>query len=279
MNVIVVGCGRVGTELAYRLYQKGHRVTVIDQVDAAFDSLPADFRGHMVEGEVLNQDVLCRAGIEKADALATVTNSDALNAVVAHIAHTVYHVPRVVVRNYDPSWRLMHETFGLQVISSASWGAQRIEELLHGAPVSSVFSAGNGEVEIYEFIVPEAWNGRRLQELVPEEQCLPAALTRAGRAMLPVDETRIEAGDVIHLSATWEGIEALRVRLATRPLPLTEPEKVADQASPEAAAEPDVGQGVPDPETGQTDSQRPPEEELGVSEDQSARESDPTQEV
>jgi trk system potassium uptake protein TrkA len=213
MNVIVVGCGRVGSELAYRLYQKGHKVTVIDQVEAAFDSLPPDFRGHTVEGEVLNQDVLRRAGIEQTDGLASVTNSDALNAVVGHIARTVYRVPRVVVRNYDPRWRPLHEAFGFQVVCSASWGVGRVEELLHDAPLRGVFSAGNGEVEIYEFPVPAAWDGRKLQELLSAGQCLAVAVTRAGRAMLPSSETVLAAGDVVHLSATWEGIEALRARL------------------------------------------------------------------
>lgn len=214
MNVIVVGCGRVGAGLAYRLYQKGHQVTVIDHVAAAFDNLPPDFRGRTVEGEALNQDVLYRAGIDQADSLAAVTNSDSVNAVVAHVAHVAYHVPNIVVRNFNPRWRPLHEAFGLQVISSASWGAQRIEELLYHTDVRTVFSAGNGEVEIYELVVPEAWHGRSLQELVPNGQCLAVALTRAGRAVLPADDSHLEAGDVVYLSATLEGIEALRKRLA-----------------------------------------------------------------
>ena len=64
MQVIVVGCGRLGAELAHRLFKRGHDVTVIDQVAAAFDNLHPLFRGRTVEGEVLNQDVLHRAGIE-----------------------------------------------------------------------------------------------------------------------------------------------------------------------------------------------------------------------
>ncbi len=215
MNIIVVGCGRVGAELAYRLYQKGHQVTVIDQLDTAFDNLPPDFRGRMIEEEVLNRDVLRRAGIEQAGGLAAVTNSDSVNAVVAHVARAAYHVPNVVVRNYDPSWRPLHEAFGLQVISSASWGAQRLEELLYHAEIRTVFSAGNGEVEIYEFSVPEAWHGRSLQDLLPEGQCLAVALTRAGRAILPSDQMLLEAGDVVLLSATADGIEVLRQQLSS----------------------------------------------------------------
>ena len=62
--------------------------------------------------------------------MAAVTNSDSLNAVVAHIPRAFYHVPVVVVRNYDPNLRVVIEAFGLQTVSSTSWGAQRVEELL-----------------------------------------------------------------------------------------------------------------------------------------------------
>lgn len=213
MNVIVVGCGRVGAELAYRLFKKGHQVTVVDPVAAAFENLPPDFRGRTVQGEALNQDVLVRAGIEQAEGLAAVTNSDPLNAVVARVANMVYHLTNVVVRNYDPRWRPLLEAIGLQVVSSSSWGAQRIEELLYHSEVRTVFSAGNGEVGIYEFKVPQTWHGRLLQGLLPEGQCLAVAVTRAGRAMLPSAITHVQAGDLVLLSATLEGVEALRQRL------------------------------------------------------------------
>jgi len=222
MNVIVVGCGRVGAQLAYRLSEKGHQVTVIDERVIAFDNLPPDFRGRTVEGEVLSQGVLHRADIEHADGLAAVTNSDSLNAVVAHVARATYHIPNVVVRNYDPRWQPLQEAFGLQVVSSATWGAQRLEELLYGTDMRAVFSAGNGEVEIYEFTVPEIWQGHTLQELLSDLACVPAALTRAGRAVLPSLDTWLEACDVIHVSATLEGVEALRHRLYSQHL-LTQP--------------------------------------------------------
>ena len=213
MNVIVVGCGRVGSELAYRLFQKGHQVSVVDALPSAFDYLPADFRGRSVEGEVMNQDVLRRAGIEGADALAAVTNSDALNAVVGHLAQAVFHLPNVVTRNYDPKRRGIHEAFGLQVISSTTWGAQRIEEMLYGSELRTVFSAGNGEVEVCEFSVNQAWQGRPLGELLPVCPCSVVALTRAGRASIPAPDTLLEARDIVHISATQEAVAALRTRL------------------------------------------------------------------
>lgn len=213
MNMIVIGCGRVGAELAHRLHQKGHEVVIVDLAEDAFDNLPIDFRGRTVQGDALNQDVLLRAGIEDADGLAAVTSSDTINAVVAHIAHQSYAISSVVVRNFDSRWRSMLEVFDAQIVSSSSWGAQRIEELLYQQQTRTVFSAGNGEVELYEFAVSTDWEGRRLAELLNMHSCVPAALTRAGRAILPDCDTLLKTGDVLLVSATLEGSEALRRQL------------------------------------------------------------------
>ena len=72
----------------------------------------------------------------------------------------VYHVAHVVARNFNPRWRPLHEAFGLQVVSSTTWGAQRIEEMLHEAEVHPVWSSGNGMVDLYEFVVPESRQGQ-----------------------------------------------------------------------------------------------------------------------
>jgi trk system potassium uptake protein len=213
MEIIVVGCGRLGSALVYRLHQAGHKVAVIDAIIAAFSNLPADFSGRTHEGDALSQDVLIRAGIETADAIAAVTSSDALNAVVGHVARTVFGIKKVVVRNYDPQCRLLFEDFGLQVISSTSWGAQRIEEMLATAELQTVFSAGNGEIEVYEFAVPIDWRGKKLKEFLPIEECTPISITRAGRAILPDPETTLAEGDLIHVSATDQGSFSLREKL------------------------------------------------------------------
>jgi trk system potassium uptake protein TrkA len=210
MRVIIVGCGRLGAELAHRLFQRGHDVTIIDQVDAAFDNLHPLFRGRTLEGEVLNQDVLHRAGIEHADALAVVTNSDTLNAVVAHVARTAYHVPHVVARNFNPRWRPVHEAFGLQAVSSTTWGAQRIEEMLYETEVRPVWSSGDGMVDLYEFVVPESFQGRLLRDVFPEVPYVVVAFTRAGRPIPSPHETPLEAGDVVYLSPATESRETLR---------------------------------------------------------------------
>lgn len=213
MKAIVVGCGRLGAELAYRLFQAGHEVSVVDIDEKAFATLPSDFHGKFNEGDALNRDVLRRAGIENAESLAAVTNSDILNGVVGYVALTVFHVPNVVVRNYDPRYRSILEAYGLQMVSAASWGAQRMEEMMYHADVRAVFSAGNGEVEIYEVAIPEHCAGKRLGEIVSEGECAPVAVTRAGRAMLPDLKMVLQPGDILHVSATLEGAELLRAHI------------------------------------------------------------------
>jgi trk system potassium uptake protein TrkA len=216
MNYIVIGCGRVGSELAYRMFQKGHQVTVIDQSAAAFHNLPPDFLGRTLEGEALNQSVLNRAGIEQADGVALVTNSDPTNVVVAHAIRTTYNTQNIIVRDYDPRWRPLFEAFNLQVVSSSSWGAQRIEELLYNTGMRTVFSAGNGEVEVYEFTIPKPWEGSSLGEVMGTSECAPVGLTRSGRALLPDCDTALQENDIVLVSATFNGIQTLRNKLNSR---------------------------------------------------------------
>lgn len=216
MNFIVVGCGRVGAELAFKLFKLGHQVTVVDQDEQSFNRLDTDFRGRTIEGEAVAADTLERAGIESADGIAVVTNSDTLNAVIGHTARAYYKVPQVIVRNYDPALRGMIESFGLQMVSSTAWGAERLQELLLDPSFRAVFSAGNGEVELYEMMIPIAWHGKSIDSLIQGcRDCVVVALTRAGRAEIPSGEQTFMAGDILAVSATFEGVKDLRARLET----------------------------------------------------------------
>lgn len=216
MKIIVVGCGRIGAELAYSLFKRGHQVSVVDDNVNSFNNLPPDFEGKHQEGDAMNQDVLLRAGIQNCDALAAVTNNDTLNAVVSHIAKTEFNVPNIVARNYDPHLRPVFEAFNIQIISSTSWGAQRIEELLIDAEGRTVFSAGNGEVEIYEIKIPNAWNGKNVGDLVTCTDCKWLAITRAGSAFLPEENSVLHSGDILTVAATFNGITETRENLRER---------------------------------------------------------------
>lgn len=215
MNFIVVGCGRFGSELAYRLFQNGHQVVVVDSNQQSLNRLDPQFRGRTVIGDTLSADTLSRAGADNAEGIAVVTNSDALNAVVGHTVRIHYpNVKQVVVRNYDPAMRDMLEAFGLQLVSSTAWGAERVQELLIDPSFRAVFSAGNGEVEMYEMYISQKWNGLSVAELLKGcSEIVAVALTRAGRAELPSQTATLQQGDILTVSATLEGVRALREKL------------------------------------------------------------------
>jgi len=212
MNIIIVGCGRVGVELALALHQN-HVVSVIDRNPLSFDRLGLHFSGRTVQGHGMDRTVLERAGIEKAAALAAVASSDNVNAIVSRIARDIYHVNRVVARSYNPRRAPIYEKLNLQTVSSSSWGAQRIEQLLVHPGLQSISSAGNGEVQVYELTVPSEWDGCRVSELVPMEHAIPVALARNGKGILPRPETILQLQDILQVSSTPEGVKILRERV------------------------------------------------------------------
>lgn len=209
MNVIVVGCGRVGVELAHTLH-KEHAVTVIDKNARAFDQLGLDFLGRTVQGDALDRKTLQRAGVETAGALAAVTSSDNVNAIVARIAKDVFHVGRVVARVYKPSRAPIYDKLELKTVSSSSWAAQRIKQMMTHPGLTSISITPEGEVQIYEMRVPEKWAGHRLSEFLPEGKAVPTIVQRNGRSILPTMATVVEEDDVLQLSASTEGAELLR---------------------------------------------------------------------
>jgi trk system potassium uptake protein TrkA len=212
MNIIIVGCGRVGVELALALHQN-HNVSIVDRNLRAFDRLGLHFTGRTIQGHGMDRTALERAGIETARALAAVTSSDNVNAIVARVARDIYHVQRVVARLYNPRRAPVYEKLDLQTISSSSWGAHRIEQLLLHPGMQSVSSAGNGEVQIFELTVPAEWNGHKISELVPVEHAIPVTLARNGKGFLPRPENLLESQDILQVSSTPEGVKILRERI------------------------------------------------------------------
>ena len=212
-QIIIVGCGRVGAEMAQSISRRGAPVTVIDTDPRAFDRLGMDYHGRRVQGDALDRDALERAGIANAHGLAAVTASDSANIVVARVAQDVYKVEHVVARVYDPTHASLYETLGLQTIATTTWGAQRMEQMLLHPGLRSVFVAGNGQVQIYEIVVPEQWDGQRLADLLPAGEARAVALTRGGRGQLPASDTIVHAQDILQVSATADGAATVRAQM------------------------------------------------------------------
>ena len=131
MRVVILGCGRVGAALAQMLVAEDHTVTIIDQNSDAFARLNPDFpQGHTVLGDGTDEDVLRRAGLEKADAFVAATNGDNRNILAAQIARHRFGVRRVMCRIYDPIRQETYNALGLESISPTIVGAKLFRDAL-----------------------------------------------------------------------------------------------------------------------------------------------------
>ncbi|MCM8745933.1 TrkA family potassium uptake protein [Thermomicrobium sp. CFH 73360] len=127
MKIIIIGCGRVGAKLANDFAEEGHHVSVVDQRQTAFRRLPSGFRGQLVLGTGIDEDVLRNAGIQQADVFIAVTENDNTNIMAAQIAQVIYRVPKVILRIYDPDRAEIYRELGLTVICPTRTVAEMIE--------------------------------------------------------------------------------------------------------------------------------------------------------
>lgn len=133
MNVVVMGCGRVGARVSSILDHNGHRVTVIDTSREAFRRLPQEFNGDTVLGTGIDEDILRSAGIEEADAFVAVTNGDNRNIMAGQVARVVFKVPQVVVRIYDPVREDTYRRLGLATVCPTTTISALIIDQVTGA--------------------------------------------------------------------------------------------------------------------------------------------------
>ena len=120
MNILIVGCGRVGRRLVHVLERLGHDVSVLDE-DAAnlalLNELEPPFSGMAVAGVPIDGDVLRSAGIEACDAVAAVSEDDSLNLMAAQIAKSLFQREKVICRVSDPHLQVLyHKTYELDTI-------------------------------------------------------------------------------------------------------------------------------------------------------------------
>jgi trk system potassium uptake protein TrkA len=126
MNVVIVGCGRVGSLTAEMLDKDGHDVTVIDWNERAFSRLPEDFGGRTLMGNAIEQDTLKAAGVDRADAFLAATSGDNRNIMTSEIAQAIFNVPKVIARIKDPVRASIYGELGIQVDCRTLEGAVSI---------------------------------------------------------------------------------------------------------------------------------------------------------
>ena len=208
MHAIVVGCGRLGAEVALSLTADGHSVAVIDKDARAFRRL-GEFAGTTVVGLGFDHDALDAAGIDRADAVAAVTGGDNSNIVVARMAREEYDVARVVARIQDPARAEIYHRLGIHTVASVVWTTDQVRRRILPARPSVEWTAPHGDLHLVEISAPAEWAGRRIDTIHELEGGRTLAIGRGGRSEVADADTVIQPGDLLYVGLTAEHADLL----------------------------------------------------------------------
>jgi trk system potassium uptake protein TrkA len=200
MHVIVVGCGRLGSELAIELDRQGHSVAIIDKARRGFQRyLPERFTGRAVLGFGFDRETLEQADIKSADALAAVTGGDNSNIMTARIARETYELANVVARIQDPRRAAIYQRLGIATVASVAWASDQVMRRLNPDAHPVEWTDANGALSMIEVALPTAWAGQKLAALTVGDRHRVVAISRGGAGRLSTDDAVGQEGDVLHL--------------------------------------------------------------------------------
>ena len=217
MHVIVVGCGRVGSELAGILEKGGHTVAVIDKKPDAFRRLPTGFAGQVIEGFGFDRDTLVAAGAEQAGALAAVTSGDNTNIMSARVAREVFSIEHVVARIYDPRRAAIYERLGIPTVATVAWTTDQIMRRLVPDEHEPAWVDPSGRVCMIERLLPAAWAGRKLTALQEPGKYVIVAVDRTGSSRVYDPNLVGQEGDILRFVIDVDSFDALKYRMAESP--------------------------------------------------------------
>ena len=199
-NIIVVGCGRVGSRLAGMLSDNGANVCVVDRRAEAFSNLGRNFNGSTVQGLGYDEDTLIKAGIEDCDVVAAVTQSDNANLMVAEVASRLYDVPHVITRLYNPDHERAYMQLGIDYVCGTSLVAEEVFSKVVSGHGSHLDTFGN--YEVLRFSMDLSWRGSeavRVGEIERDHDIRIIAFERKDGSLtsIPTSESTLYHGDLV----------------------------------------------------------------------------------
>nr|WP_319488535.1 TrkA family potassium uptake protein [uncultured Caproiciproducens sp.] len=220
MYIIVAGCGRLGSSLAYDLSNLGHDVCIIDRDKEKLSVLGSGFNGQRVNGIEFDSDNLKKCGIEQANSLLAVTSDDNINITLSLIANKIYHVPQVIARVNDPNRKYIYETLNIEIISPVQLGAELLINRLD-VKKCDLISKLDENYDIIELLI-----NRKISITVAEiEQkfsCVISGIRRSENIILPQRDTLLQIGDRL-ICTIHKNDKPKLLRLFSKEMPVWNP--------------------------------------------------------
>jgi len=209
-RILVVGCGRVGAELATRLATQGLQVTILDRNARAFRRLAEHPNITRLEGMGFDPEILKEAKIEGAYGLAAVTSGDNTNILSARIAREVFNVPNVVARIYDPRRAVVYQRLGIATVATVTWTTEQAIRRLFPEKTPTDWTDASGTVSVMEVSLPSSLAGVQLASLNVDNAVKFAAILRGTSARLIERELIAQEGDRAIVLVTAAGAQRLQ---------------------------------------------------------------------
>jgi trk system potassium uptake protein len=216
VHIVIMGCGRVGSTLAHILEDRGNTVAVVDRDPEAFRRLRPTFKGERVTGVGFDREVLCRAGIERADGFAAVSSGDNSNIIAARVARETFGVRQVAARIYDPRRAEVYERLGIPTVATVRWTADQMLRKLLPEGSEPLWRDATGKVVLTQVAVSPSWIGEPAKALEASAGTRIAYIDRLGEAIVPLPGTMLQEGDVVHVIAAEAEIGRITAAFATR---------------------------------------------------------------
>lgn len=197
MQIIVIGCGKVGAKFARVLSGEGHDIVIVDSDSKAFRVLGAGFNGITVTGVPIDQDILKQAGIETADALAAVTPDDNVNIMVCQVAKEIFKVPRVLARIYNPDQEHVFHQFGLDTICPTNITVDVIRSIILGETGVSRHTIGNSSISFRHEKVQKNYEGRKLDAVKTKDGNFIFGVIHEGSFSFANSDVKLSRDDIL----------------------------------------------------------------------------------
>ncbi len=201
MQVVIIGCGKVGAKFAQVLSEEGNEIVIVSNDPKAFKNLPPDFDGVTLTGVPIDQDVLKMAGIENADVLVAVTENDNINIMVCQVAKEIFKVPKVVARIYNPAREHVFHQFGLETICPTDITVNVMRAMLESNDDVSTHNIGNTSILFKHIKLPDGYIGKRIDQ-VKLKQSMIFGIIRSGEFILANSAGKLVKGDTLVVADT-----------------------------------------------------------------------------
>jgi trk system potassium uptake protein TrkA len=200
MQIIVIGCGKVGSSLARELVEAGNDVVIIEN-DRNLLTNADDIDCIKINGVPIDKDVLKSAGIETADAVCAVTQDDNMNIMTSQVAKEIFKVDRVIARIFNPGSRELFEEFGLETICSTSLTVDAILRTLSGEQDEEYHLMGGTDMVFSTVETGSSNVGMTVEEFSEISGKHIFGIIRKQRRILAMPGMKIEKGDKVILAA------------------------------------------------------------------------------